>query len=155
MYYQAVVSGYEKEIPTANIKAGLEVNREYIKDSLSSDKSKDIKVGDTIIVKISFRSTGGTLRNIALVDLSPAGFEADIESIRESDNSWKPDYVDVREDRVVIYGTVTDKINTFTYKAKAVNSGKFVVPPMFAESMYNKDIRALSVYKPIEIAPAK
>ncbi|MBR5867076.1 MAG: alpha-2-macroglobulin family protein [Spirochaetaceae bacterium] len=155
MYYQAVVSGYEKEIPTANIKAGLEVNREYIKDSLSSDKSKDIKVGDTIIVKISFRSTGGTLRNIALVDLTPAGFEADIESIREADNSWKPDYVDIREDRVVIYGTVTDKINTFTYKAKAVNSGKFVVPPMFAESMYNKDIRALSVYKPIEIAPAK
>ncbi len=155
MYYQATVSGYEKEIPTTNIKDGLEVNREYIKDSLSGDNSKEIKVGDTINVKISFRSTkGGTLRNIALVDLSPAGFEADIESIRESDNSWKPDYVDIREDRVVIYGTVTDKINTFTYKAKAVNSGKFVVPPMFAESMYNKDIRALSVYKPIVIAPA-
>ena len=42
-----------------------------------------------------------------------------------------------------------------TYKTKAINSGTFTVPPMFAESMYNKDIRALSVYKPIIIIPAK
>jgi uncharacterized protein YfaS (alpha-2-macroglobulin family) len=155
MYYQAIVSGFEKTIPTSNIKDGLEVTREYIKEN-SDDKSKEFKVGDTITVKISFRSTGGTLNNIALVDLSPAGFETDIESIREdSNNSWKPDYVDIREDRVVIYGTVTDEVKSFTYKTKAINSGTFTVPPMFAESMYNKDIRALSVYKPIIITPAK
>ena len=155
MYYQAIISGFEKTIPTSNIKDGLEVTREYIKDK-SDDKSKDFKVGDTITVKISFRSTGGTLNNIALVDLSPAGFETDIESIREdSNNSWEPDYVDIREDRVVIYGTVTDEVKTFTYKTKAINSGTFIVPPMFAESMYNKDIRALSVYKPIVIKPVQ
>lgn len=152
LYYQAIISGYEIDIPKKDIKDGLEVTREYIKDSSMGGNSSTIKVGDTVDVKISFRSTGGTLRNIALIDLSPAGFETDIESIRnENDNEWEADYIDIREDRVVIYGTVTEKVNTFTYKAKAVNSGTFVVPPMFAESMYNKEIRALSVSDPIEI----
>jgi len=156
LYYQTLVAGYERTIPNSDIKDGLEVTREYIRDATDNDKSKDFKVGDTVTVKVSFRSTKGTLTNIALVDMSPAGFETDIESIRNGNsNSWKPDYVDIREDRVVIYGTVTDKINTFTYKTKAVNSGTFTVPPMFAESMYNKDIRALSVQKPIVINPSK
>jgi len=156
MYYQAIISGFEQTIPTSNIKEGLEVYREYIKEDGNDNKSKDFNVGDTITVKISFRSTGGTLRNIALVDLAPAGFETDIESIRKNTNKdWEPDYVDIREDRVVIYGTVTDEVKSFTYKTKAINSGTFIVPPMFAESMYNKDIRALSVYKPIIINPAK
>ena len=84
--------------------------------------------------------------------MCPAGFETQIPSIREGNTgSWAADYVDIREDRIIIYGTVSENVNTFTYRAKAVNSGTFVVPPMFAEGMYNKDIRALSLQSPIKI----
>lgn len=155
LYYQTLQAGFETDIPTQVIKDGLEVTREY----LSPDGSKLSKftVGDDVLVKISFRSTKGeTLRNIALIDLQPAGLEGDIESIRNFNNSkWMPDYVDIREDRVVIYGTVTDKVNTFTYTAKAINSGKYIVPPMFAESMYNKEIRAIAPQNPITIEKNK
>ena len=88
--------------------------------------------------------------------MSPAGFETEIQSIRNAKiGDWTPDYVDIREDRVVIYGTVKENVQTFTYQVKAVSSGKFTVPPMFAENMYNKDIRALYPMDPITIAPAK
>lgn len=148
IYYQTVMAGFETTIPEKEIKDGLEVNREFT--TLDGKKVDSLKAGDDVLVKVSFRSQKGSLANIALVDMLSAGLEADIESIRSdkyNKGSWRPDYVDVREDRVIIYGTVTDKINTFTYKAKAANTGKFTVPPMFAESMYNKDIRAIAPQK--------
>lgn len=154
MYYQVTQAGFETTIPSTQIKDGLEVTREYC--TLEGEPLTEVKVGDDVMVRISFRCPQGSMRNIAFVDMQPAGLEADTESIRKfRDSRWTPDYVDVREDRVIIYATVTDSIRTFTYKAKAINSGKFIVPPMFAESMYNKDIRAITPCSPITIAPAK
>ena len=67
MYYQAIVSGFEKTIPTSNIKDGLEVTREYIKEN-SDDKSKEFKVGDTITVKKEVRPQPKVLGKIDLKD---------------------------------------------------------------------------------------
>lgn len=154
LFYQTVQAGYAKEIPAKAIKNGIEVSREFL--NADGGKLGQIKVGDTITVKISFRSTQGTVSNVAMVDMSPAGFETEIQSIRNADTGdWTPDYVDIREDRVVIYGTVRENVQTFTYQVKAVSSGKFTVPPMFAENMYNKDIKSLYPMDPITIAPAK
>lgn len=150
LYYGITQAGYEKQAPSADVKDGLEVSREYLSED--GKKLDKIKVGDTITVKVSFRSKKGAIRNVAMIDMCPAGFETQIPSIREGNTgSWAADYVDIREDRIIIYGTVSENVNTFTYRAKVVNSGTFVVPPMFAEGMYNKDIRALSLQSPIKI----
>lgn len=155
MFYQTLQAGFETSIPETEIKEGLEVSREFT--TMDGKKLDSVKAGDDVLVKVSFRSQKGSLHNIALVDMLSAGLEADIESIRSGkyNKGWYADYVDIREDRVVIYGTVTDKVNTFTYKAKAASTGKFVVPPMFAESMYNKEIRALSPNSPLVIEARK
>ena len=150
MFYQVLQAGYETSIPTEKITDGIEVYREYT--TLDGKPLSKITVGDEVLVKISFRSLNGSKRNIAMIDLQPAGLEGDIESIRNNDaHNWSPDYVDIREDRIVLYGTLTDSVHVFTYKAKAINSGTFVVPPMFAESMYNKEIRAITPQNPITI----
>ncbi len=52
------------------------------------------------------------------------------------------DYVDVREDRVVLYGSVGKSMSTFNYKIKATNAGKVVTPAIDAESMYDRSVRA-------------
>ena len=151
LFYQTVIAGFETEIPAKDIKEGLEVKREFT--NLDGKKITSAKAGDDILVKVSYRSQKGTLYNIAIVDMLCAGLEADIDSIRTNKYNKTPssDYVDIREDRIVIYTTVTDKVTTFTYKAKAASSGKFTIPPLFAESMYNKEVRALSVQEPITI----
>lgn len=153
LFYQTLQAGFERKLPEKIVKEGIEVSREYLSEN--GGKLSQIKLGDTITVKISFRALKGALDNIAMIDMLPAGFESDIQSIRYRDNSkWSPDYVDIREDRIIIYGSLTENVNTFTYKAKAVSSGKFVVPPMFAEGMYNRDIKALYPCPAITILPS-
>jgi uncharacterized protein YfaS (alpha-2-macroglobulin family) len=60
-------------------------------------------------------------------------------------SSFSPEYVDVREDRVVLYGTVGPSVTEFIYRIKATNSGQFVMPPAFAEGMYDRTVRARSL----------
>ena len=55
-----------------------------------------------------------------------------------------PDYADLREDRVVLYGQATDRVQEFSYRIKATNAGTFTVPASYGESMYNPLIRARS-----------
>jgi hypothetical protein len=60
-------------------------------------------------------------------------------------SGWQPDYADVREDRVVIYGSVSNKLQEYTYRIRATNTGGFVVPPAHGESMYERNIQARSL----------
>jgi uncharacterized protein YfaS (alpha-2-macroglobulin family) len=55
---------------------------------------------------------------------------------------WRPQFVDTREDRVVIYGSVGGSVQEYVYKVKAVNRGVFSYPPAFAESMYDRSVQA-------------
>ena len=61
-----------------------------------------------------------------------------------SSSTWAPEYADIREDRVVIYGEATPDVREFVYRIKATNAGKFIVPPAYGESMYDRTIQARS-----------
>jgi len=67
--------------------------------------------------------------------LSPVGL---------SSSSWRPEYADVRDDRVVIYGSATSSVQEFVYRIKATNAGSYVVPPAYGESMYDRTVQAQS-----------
>lgn len=58
---------------------------------------------------------------------------------------WQPENVDAREDRVIAFGTVPSELVTWHYKIKAVNTGTFVTPPAYVESMYERAIKARGV----------
>jgi len=60
-------------------------------------------------------------------------------------STWAIEYADVREDRVVLYGTIGPNVKEFVYKIKATNVGTFVVPPTFGESMYDRTVQARSL----------
>ncbi len=50
-------------------------------------------------------------------------------------------HVDLREDRIVLYGDVPKDVTVFTYKLKATAPGTYVVPAAYATSMYDREIR--------------
>lgn len=142
LFYQVVQGGFLKDLPQKAQKDGIEVYREFLIDSKTAS---NFKLGDEITVRVRVRSTGkNPVYNAAVIDMLPACFEADIESIRNGGGEWEPDYIDIREDRVVFFGTLTDKIQTFTYKARAIANGTFTVPPLYAEAMYDQTLRALT-----------
>ena len=60
-------------------------------------------------------------------------------------STWRPDYADLREDRVVLYGVVNAEFQEFAYRIKATNTGTFVVPPAYGESMYDRSVQARSL----------
>jgi uncharacterized protein YfaS (alpha-2-macroglobulin family) len=65
--------------------------------------------------------------------------------IGTSRSTWRPDYADLREDRVVLYGMVNAEFQEFAYRIKATNTGTFVVPPAYGESMYERSVQARSL----------
>ena len=65
-----------------------------------------------------------------------------VSSIGMSTSTWHPDFVDIREDRVVLFGSVGPSMQEFVYRIKATNKGTYAVPPAYAESMYDRAIRA-------------
>lgn len=147
-YYQVVQAGYELELPEKSIKNSIEVSRTF-KNSKGNTINK-ATLGEEIEVHIKFRSLNDkTMHDIAFVDLLPAGLEVSAASVRNNGNSsYIPDYTDVREDRVVFYGTINPQIQEIVYKVRTINKGTFIVPPLYGESMYDRTIYG---YSPNEI----
>lgn len=148
VYYQVVQAGFELELPEKSIKNSIEVSRTF-KNSKGNTIEK-ATLGEEIEVHLKFRSLNDkTMHDIAFVDLLPAGLEVSAASVRNDNNSfWNPDYIDVREDRVIFYGTIKPEIQEIVYKVRAINKGTFIVPPLYGESMYNRTIYG---YSPNEI----
>lgn len=144
-------SGYPQQAPQAVVKNGLEIDRTY------TDKDgkpvQTVKIGDVINVTVNLRSGKGYLSDIITTDLFPAGFEViwknpseeqeDSENIDEK-AFWSPMHTDLREDRMLSYGSIDENVSTLKYQLKAVNEGTFHIPVVYAESMYDRTIHALS-----------
>lgn len=140
-FYQVTQTGFDTNPPAQPIKEGLEIYRDY------QDAQKNIinkaTLGSEVVVHLRLRALGdnANLNNVAVVDLLPGGFEVVPNSVSAGD--W--DYFDVRDDRVIIYGSVDTNVKEITYRIRAINRGQYTTPPPFATAMYNPSIRAQGV----------
>jgi uncharacterized protein YfaS (alpha-2-macroglobulin family) len=176
-WYAMSQAGYDRSAPTAAIKDGIEVVRDFTD---ANGKALDkVAIGDEVDVHVRIRATGREpVGNVAIVDLLPGGFEPVLqpppaaaapapaaEDTAGSDapdatddapavwrspiglpsSTWAPDYADIREDRVVIYGQATADVREFVYRIKATNAGSFIVPPAYGESLYDRTVQARSL----------
>jgi uncharacterized protein YfaS (alpha-2-macroglobulin family) len=169
-WHVATQGGYDRTASSVPIKNGIEIVRDYT--DTNGKGLTQVTVGEEIDVHVKIRATGAQgVGNVAIVDLLPGGFEPVIapppEPAAASDSSdgdtgdaaqpaawrspiglssstWQPEYADIREDRVVIYGTATPDVREFVYRIKATNAGKFSVPPAYGEAMYDRRIQARS-----------
>jgi len=161
MFYQTMESGFDRALPDKEIKEGLEVQREYRNEA--GEVVNSVPLGTQLSVHLKVRAIGGkeAVPNVALVDLLPGGFEVVLDSIRSGVGAqqeaqfWWPQYVDVREDRVIVFGGVGAEVTEFTYKVRATNRGQFLVPPAFGESMYDRSIQARSLGGQLAVTEAK
>ncbi len=138
-FYQVTEAGFDKGLPAAAVADGLEVYRDLLgKDAKPTTK---LNVGESATVTIRVRNNSpDALWNIAVLDLMPGGFELEPNGLKSGSGTIAgADYVDVREDRTVFFtGLARGETKTFTYRIKPVCAGKFTVPPVFAESMYDR-----------------
>lgn len=64
-------------------------------------------------------------------------------------------YEEPREDRMVLYATVTTSATKYVYKIKATNEGVFKTSPTFAEHLYDREIQALGPSGHLKVEAAK
>jgi uncharacterized protein YfaS (alpha-2-macroglobulin family) len=140
-FYQVVEAGYDRRTPEKTMSEGLEIFRElFDKDDKPVTRTK---LGEPIHVRVRVRSTkSDAFTNVAVIDLLPGGFEVVGSSLQPGVSSINGvDYVDVREDRAIFFTTATENVLEINYQIKSTNRGEFVVPPVFAESMYERNIK--------------
>ncbi|MEO8152591.1 MAG: alpha-2-macroglobulin [Rhizobacter sp.] len=146
-YYSATQSGFDRTPPAQELKAGMEVLREYV--GADGKPVTSVKLGDEVTVRLSLRAIGGGVSSVALTDLLPGGFEVvqsrDANGAASSVTGPALEYADVREDRVVLYSNAGSSVQTYSYRLRATNTGEFTVPPAYAESMYERDKQARSL----------
>ncbi len=99
--------------------------------------------GDLLIAELTF-SALENVENVAIVDMLPAGFEIENPRLQSrrgvdwiSDDAYRPDHMDIRDDRLILYGDLqAGKQHKFYYGIRAVTAGSFKLPPVRAEAMY-------------------
>lgn len=145
LFYQVTEAGFDKALPVKDIKQQLEVQREY--RNAKGDVIDKVTLGEEAYVYLKVRALDNKHHyNVAVVDLLPGGFEVVLDkSLRENQSGWNPQYVDSREDRMIVFGNVGSSVQEFVYRIKAINVGDYKVPPTFGESMYDRSVVARSL----------
>jgi len=152
LFYLDMQAGFDAVFPDSPVRKGLEVYRDFLDEQ--GKVISNARQGDELTVRLKIRALDNkTLTNIALIDLLPGGFEVIRSSVQRKAYDWRASYVDVREDRVVYYGDFDSRVKEISYRVKVTSSGAFVVPPTYAESMYDRSISAMSAVSTFKVAP--
>ena len=149
-YYSIHESGFDRNPPTSEVSRGIEVIHEFL--DMKGNVIAKVNVGEEFWVRLRLRTTNrDRLSQIAVVDLLPGGVEPTLDRQAGPGSNWTPQYVDRRDDRVILYGDATKDAATYVYKVRATNAGVFQSPPAFAEGMYNRQITGISQASRLEI----
>lgn len=174
-FYMLSENGFDVQPKAEEINDGLEIAKVFT--DLKGAPISKVSVGEEFLVKLTFRATSRErVPQVAIVDLLPGGLEPVIASrsetpqadeyseenveeappawqapIGEAGNSWLPEYADIRDDRVVLYGMVNRDVGTFVYRVRATNAGKFTIPATFMEGMYNRQLQAQGKASTLEV----
>ena len=144
-FFQVVEAGFDRHVPNDSLSSGLEVYRELLgKNNKTVTRTH---LGEPIHVRLHVRSLQREpVTNVAIVDLLPGGFEVVDSSMHTGACAIHGvDYVDVREDRAVFFVTAPTNALEIDYQIKSCNRGEFIVPPVFAQSMYDRNVKGRGV----------
>ena len=144
-FFQVVEAGFDGHAPTESLTNGLEVYREIL--GKNNEIVTSTHIGESIHVRLHIRSLKREpISNVAIIDLLPGGFEVIDSSARTGASPMNGvDYVDVREDRAVFFVTAPTNALEIDYQIKSCNRGQFIVPPVFAQSMYDRNLKGRGV----------
>jgi uncharacterized protein YfaS (alpha-2-macroglobulin family) len=127
---------------------GLKARREFLTPKGAPVDLTKLKQGDVAIVDITLKG-GQNLKNVVIVDLLPAGLEIENPRLASSDTSdlsdkdmIDPQKIDIRDDRVLIFTNISGAAH-YRYVARAVTAGKFKLPALSAECMYDPAIKSV------------
>jgi alpha-2-macroglobulin len=112
------------------------------------DPSK-IKQGTDFVAQVTIKNPGhiGRYDNLALTQIFPSGWEILNTRMMNTDDAFpssESNYRDIRDDRVYTYFSLPEgKEVTYYVMLNAAYAGKYYLPAVYCEAMYNNSITAL------------
>ena len=160
-YYQWRSIGVETGSSIEEFDQELQVRRRYLSEDGEPIEEGVFKHGDMVVAEISVKALTANLENVVVVDMLPAGFEIENPRLESragiawlSKKRFKPDYVDIRDDRLIFFGKFPRrKEQKFYYALRAVTQGEFVLPPVTAEAMYDPSKSSVASGGRISVVP--
>ncbi|HEY6174987.1 MAG TPA: alpha-2-macroglobulin family protein, partial [Kofleriaceae bacterium] len=133
---------------------GLSISRTYrdLGGNEIDPSQGQLKLGDLVFVEIEVGNTSGAyIQNIAVVDRLPAGFEVENPRLgratkaewMKDEEAWPTEFMNLRDDRLEAFGGLSPRTKRkIIYTVRVVTSGKFTIPPVEAEAMYDPTLWA-------------
>lgn len=145
-YYFKELAGVSADGSIVEEDKYLKVRRSFY-DRNGNAIGNTFKQNDLIVVKITISGEyRSTIENVVITDMLPAGLEIENTRLTEMPNlKWisdvkekdEPDYLDIRDDRLNIFTSVSVRPRTFYYMVRAVSPGSYKLGPVQADAMYN------------------
>jgi hypothetical protein len=153
--------------PPPSADHALTVRRRFLNEKGQPLAANRVQSGDLVQVELSIASDT-SLDHLVIEDLLPAGLEIENPRLKTNAadaaapppdaqfvNRFADARLDVRDDRLVLMGSLSSPgMGTYVYTARAVTPGKFVLPPVHAECMYDSAINSIWGSGTFEVTPA-
>lgn len=151
LYARIISEGQPIEGENLHVKDDPEVltmNVQYLTRDLRTLDINKLEQGTDFIAKVTITNPGkrGVYERMALTQIFPGGWEIINTRMQEGEGGFKSspsDYQDIRDDRVYTYfGLQPNKTNTYYVQLNAAYLGRYFLPGVYAEEMYNNSINA-------------
>jgi uncharacterized protein YfaS (alpha-2-macroglobulin family) len=147
VYYFWSAEGIKLNAKVKEEDSFMKVRRTYYDYRTGAQLTTNFTQGKLIICKVSLSGMERSAENIVITDLLPACFE--IENPRLSTSAemqWKSknpmnvQYMDIRDDRLLLFTDLNDyETEDFYYMLRVVSKGKFQLPVIGADAMYDPE----------------
>lgn len=149
MYYTWVAEGISASGSYTEEDNYLKVRRRFFNRSGAPLSGTTFRQNDLIIVEIILEKTfSGSIQNVVITDLLPAGFEIENPRTKEIPgmdwikNASEPTALDVRDDRIHFFVDINAAKQKYYYAVRAVSLGTFKQGPVSADAMYNGEMHS-------------
>ena len=143
-YYFWEVDGITADGSFKEEDSYLRVRRTFYDREGNVITSNNFRQNDLVVVGIAIDAQyGKDIENVAITDMLPAGFEientrlTEMPSMKWIKKDYKPNYLDVRDDRINFFTTVNQTRREFYYMVRAVSPGVYQLGPVQADAMYD------------------
>lgn len=147
--FSVVQSGIPIEHDVPAFSKNLTLSVDYMYPNGDFIDVNQIKQGQDFMVDVTVYKASGTLGcdDMALSQLFPSGWEiinTRLVGMGEVDKDLsQPTYQDIRDDRVYSYFNLSNRNKVkFRIRLNATYAGKYFLPPVYVEDMYNADTKA-------------
>lgn len=150
-YYFIKSSGVSNKPKVKEYDHGVTVRRKFLDRHGNDVDLSRVKQGELLVARITVTQNQGRMENLAVVDMLPAGFEIENPRLGKdasfpwTDDAVTPEYMDIRDDRIIFFLNFSRSGNYSVYYAvRAVTCGDFVLPSIKGECMYDPEISSYS-----------